>query len=127
MFELTVKRRFAAAHRLLGYSGECATLHGHTWTVQVEVSGERLDSCGMLIDFKIIKEMIDGIIAQLDHNYLNDIDYFRAGVNPTAENLALFIFEKLKERLSGFSDSLSICGVRVWESPDASAYYREGR
>lgn len=127
MFELSIKRRFAAAHRLEGYSGQCAALHGHTWTVEAVVEGESTDSCGMLIDFKILKEMVDGIIIELDHTCLNDVRHFAgagAAINPTAENLAVYIFNMIKEQLKEISPEIRVRGVRVWESPDASAYYR---
>lgn len=129
MFEITVKRRFSAAHRLEGYDGQCAALHGHTWTVEVAVSGGRLDGCGMLVDFKILKEMVDGIIRQLDHTYLNELECFGGTggrTNPTAENLAVFIYDKVKMELNKAAPGVMPLGVRIWESPDASAFYREG-
>lgn len=128
MFEITVKRRFSAAHRLEGHAGQCASLHGHTWTVEVTVAGRRLDGCGMLVDFKILKDMVDGIIRQLDHTYLNDLECFCGGAgekNPTAENIAMYIYHRVREDLSGFAPGVYPRGVRIWESPDASAFYRE--
>ena len=128
MFELSVKRRFAAAHRLEGYQGQCSALHGHTWIVEVMVAGSGLDSCGMLVDFRIIKETVDGIVTDLDHSYLNDIVFFSGGDpknNPTAENIAFYIYGKVKEQIIKISPGLMVRGVRVWESPDASALYRE--
>ncbi len=127
MFELTVKRRFAAAHKLEGYDGKCSALHGHTWTVEVTVAGRRTDQCGMLVDFKILKEMVDGIIRQFDHVYLNDLECFQGPggkINPTAENLAVYIYGEVKGALSKIGPGVSPLAVRVWESPDASALYR---
>lgn len=128
MFEITVNRRFAAAHRIEGHRGRCAGLHGHTWTVEVTVGGRQLDHCGMLVDFKTIKDVVDGIIRHLDHAYLNELEYF-GGVagkkNPTAENLAEYIYFRVKEELSGIASEASPFSVRIWESPDASALYRE--
>ncbi len=126
MFEITVKRRFSAAHRLEGYIGQCSALHGHTWTVEVTVGGRRLDGCGMLLDFKALKEMVDGIIRQLDHTYLNELECFGPGGenNPTAENLAFLIFSRIGEELSRMAPGVAPLGVRVWESPEASAFYR---
>ena len=128
MYEITVNRRFAAAHRIEGHRGRCADLHGHTWTVEVTVGGRRLDHCGMLVDFKTIKDVVDGIIRHLDHTYLNELDCFGddAGEKkPTAENLAEYIYVKVREELSGIAPEVSPCSVRIWESPDASALYRE--
>lgn len=128
LYELTVKRRFAAAHKLDGYNGKCANLHGHTWTVEVLVKGDKLDRCGMLVDFGTLKEMVDGIIGHLDHSYLNDLECFAGnnmGLNPTAENLAAYIYRRVREELSGIAPGVRPGGVRVWESPDAFACYRE--
>lgn len=129
MFELTIKRRFAAAHRLEGYTGRCSSLHGHTWTVEVAVAGRRLDSLGMLLDFKILKEVVDGIICQFDHAYLNELECFSGPggkKNPTAENVAEHIFRAVKEALLKDYPDISPVAVRVWESSEASALYREG-
>lgn len=129
MFEITVKRKFAAAHKLDGYTGRCSALHGHTWTVEVAVSGRRLDSLGMLVDFKTLKEVVDGIIRQFDHGYLNELECFNGPAgkkNPTAENIAEYIYRTVKEALLKISQDISPVAVRVWESPDASALYREG-
>ncbi|RKO67202.1 6-carboxytetrahydropterin synthase QueD [Desulfofundulus salinus] len=123
MYRLTVIKRFAAAHRLVNYQGQCARLHGHTWTVEVSVGGEKLDSCGMLIDFRALKELVGKIVGELDHSYLNDLHPFNElNFNPTAENLARHIFYKLKSLLP---PDLTMSEVRVWESPDVCASYRE--
>lgn len=128
MFELTVKRRFAAAHKLENYIGKCAALHGHTWTVEVTVRGKHLDDCGMLIDFKLLKNMVDKLIKPFDHSYLNELDVFADNgvqINPTAENLAYYIYREMKKAFLNGHPNISISTVRVWESPEASALYRE--
>jgi len=127
LFELTVRRRFAAAHRLEGHAGQCADLHGHTWTVEVLVAGGQLDRCGMLVDFKVLKEVVDGIVRQFDHKYLNQLQCLGTAqrANPTAENLAEFIYRGVGEALTRLAPGVAPKAVRVWESPDASATYRE--
>lgn len=126
MYELTVRSKFSAAHKLCGYPGDCARLHGHTWTVQVKVTGEELDQLGMLVDFKDIKKQLAGIIDQLDHRYLNDIPGFgEGGINPTAENLSCYIFKSLKKSIAGIKKGVRLKEISVWESPDAYATYRE--
>ncbi|RYD04481.1 hypothetical protein N752_14000 [Desulforamulus aquiferis] len=98
MYELTVSKSFSAAHILCGYPGDCARLHGHTWTVQVKVKGEELDNLGMLVDFKAIKKELMNLIDQFDHRFINDLDGFGdGGVNPTAENLAFYIYRSLEK------------------------------
>ncbi len=126
MFELTVRSRFSAAHSLCGYPGDCARLHGHTWTVEVKVTGDKLDQLGMLVDFKDIKKQLSKIIDQLDHRFLNDIPGFREeGVNPTAENLAYYIYKTLEQAIDAIREGVRLKEISVWESPDAYATYRE--
>ena len=54
MFELVVNGAFEAAHRLVDYPGKCNRLHGHSWTVEMSVSGDKLDNIGMVADFKVL-------------------------------------------------------------------------
>lgn len=126
MYELSVRARFAAAHFLRDYSGPCAQLHGHTWTVEVAVKGKGIGRNGMLIDFQELKSALKKITGELDHRNLNDLKYFGvSGVNPTAENLARHIFIRLKNELTFTEGGVDVSLVRVWESPDAWASYRE--
>jgi 6-pyruvoyltetrahydropterin/6-carboxytetrahydropterin synthase len=118
MFELTVSADFASAHQLHGYQGDCKDLHGHTWKVEVVVASDRLDSIGMVVDFKAIKKQLKDFLKQIDHVYLNDVPAFK-NINPTTENLAKFICE-------GFSkvcQPLSLKRVRIWESETSSVTY----
>ncbi|OAT81347.1 6-carboxytetrahydropterin synthase QueD [Desulfotomaculum copahuensis] len=121
MYQLSVTKRFAAAHRLSNYQGQCANLHGHTWQLEVTVKGEKLDANGMLLDFKALKEMVGRVIKELDHQYLNELPSFNR-INPTAENLARYISGRLRVLLA---PELQLALVRVWESPDAWAGYTE--
>ncbi len=127
MFEIAVKTRFAAAHFLSGYNGSCASLHGHTWQVEAAFAGRDLDHTGMLLDFKEVKEKIRNIIQELDHVNLNDLTPFIKGRedNPTAENLARYIYRRLKLEFSAHEPYVRLTAVKVWESPDASALYTE--
>lgn len=129
MYELTVKTRFAAAHSLSDYNGSCARLHGHTWQVEVTFNGPDLDQTGMLIDFKEVKTKVKSIVDELDHVNLNDLNPFKKGgvENPTVENLARYIYKRLKLEFSDRERSVKVAVVRVWESPDASASYTEDR
>ncbi len=125
MYELTVKNSFSSAHSIPDYDGKCARLHGHTWQVEATVRGEHLDRKGMLVDFKKIKTGLNEIIAGLDHQYLNDLKIFKEeGENPTAENLAKYIYITLKKLIENEND-VKLAMVRVWESPSASASYLE--
>lgn len=121
-FTLTTHLEFAAAHRLRGYEGNCERLHGHNWKVAISVSGSKLNEVGMLIDFKEIKRKGKAVLSQLDHFYLNDIPPFDAQLNPTAENIAFYLFEQLAQQID--DDRIQISSVTVWENDRNSATYR---
>lgn len=91
MYYVKKTMEIAGAHRLqLSYESKCANLHGHNWIISVYCRAERLNSDGMVCDFKHIKEKIHG---SLDHKCLNDVFDF----NPTAENIAKWITEQIPE------------------------------
>jgi 6-pyruvoyltetrahydropterin/6-carboxytetrahydropterin synthase len=113
-FMLTSQLEFAAAHRLRGYEGNCARLHGHNWKVEVSVSGEHLNDVGMLMDFKEIKRRAKVVLDELDHFYLNDITPFNDELNPTAENIAWFLFDRLSKDIN--DNRISVASVKVWEN-----------
>ena len=96
MFEIEVKGTFDAAHRVMGYRGKCARLHGHSWTVEVRVAGRQLDEMGILVDFSELNQTLKGILAQLDHQNLNELPMFQC-VNPTAESIARYIYEQMEK------------------------------
>jgi 6-pyruvoyltetrahydropterin/6-carboxytetrahydropterin synthase len=127
MYKLTVRTRFAAAHSLRDYEGPCAKVHGHTWHIEATFSGCRLDNKGMLLDFSEVKAKIRTIVAELDHNNLNEVKPFTSGAenNPTVENLARYIYHCLKKDSERNNQQAQINSVRVWESPDTSAAYSE--
>ena len=123
MFEIKVKGEFDAAHRVAGYPGKCDRLHGHSWTVELSVTGCQLDELGMLADFKVVRGTLMKLLDTMDHQYLNELPCFQ-GINPTAENIAQFIYRALvKEPV--FSQAARLQSVCVWESPHSSVTYRE--
>ncbi|MBF0594941.1 MAG: 6-carboxytetrahydropterin synthase QueD, partial [Candidatus Omnitrophica bacterium] len=114
MFELTVRDDFSSAHFLRDYDGQCKNLHGHTWKVAVTVSGTELDKVGVMADFVKMKAHLKSILSRLDHACLNDLDFFKAN-NPTAENLAQYIYREYKPLIA----PVRLVKVRVWESDKA--------
>lgn len=93
---------FEAAHKLpnVPEGHKCARLHGHSFMVRIAVEGPVGDRSGWVMDFGDIKKAFKPIWNQLDHYYLNDI----AGLeNPTSENLAVWIWAKLKPVLPELS------------------------
>ncbi|MCD6220945.1 6-carboxytetrahydropterin synthase QueD, partial [bacterium] len=98
MYEIKIIDEFSAAHRLKNYKGKCENLHGHNWKVEVVISGEFLDKTGLLLDFGILKEKLNFVLKKLDHKNLNRISFFYR-TNPTSENIAYYIFIKMKTLL----------------------------
>lgn len=123
MFELTVRDEFSAAHQLRGYEGACENLHGHNWKVEAVVRGSRLNEIGILIDFKELKKALKEILSELDHRHLNEHPAFKDR-NPSSENLARFIFERLEEKLAG--KPVEVFRVTVCETERACASYLRG-
>lgn len=121
MFELNVDAHFAAAHLLRGYQGDCGRVHGHTWKVTATVAASGNENLGMSLDFKDISSKLDAIIVLLDHRNLNDLEWF-ADRNPTAENLAVFIFNRLHSEIEG--PGIELRSVTVAESERYRVTYR---
>lgn len=122
-YKLSVIKSFSSAHFLRHYKGKCENLHGHNWRIKASFSGENLLDNGMLIDFADIREALDEIIVYLDHKCLNETAPFDE-INPTAENIAAFIFAKLQKKNT---ENAEVSGVEVWENADASALVTELR
>ena len=120
MYELTVESAFSAAHRLRNYQGKCENLHGHNWRVEVTIASNQLDNKGMVIDFRKIKEKLGKVLDKLDHTYLNELSEFKK-VNPTSENIASYIYSKLKNLIK--EKKIIVKRVSVWETKDSSATY----
>ncbi len=123
MFRITVADRFAAAHQLRGYKGQCERLHGHNWQVEVTVEGEELSGNGILLDFSLLKKALSGVLKGLDHSFLNELSYFQER-NPTSEHLAYLIFCEMRQALRAYP-GVRVREVTVWESDRARATYLE--
>ena len=96
--ELRKTFQFEAAHLLpkLPESHKCRRLHGHSFKVEIVVEGECDPKLGWLIDYADLSSAFKPLLAQLDHYYLNEI---RGLENPTSENIAVWIWERLKPGL----------------------------
>ncbi|GEN45485.1 6-carboxytetrahydropterin synthase QueD [Alkalibacillus haloalkaliphilus] len=115
---------FDAAHHLHCYEGKCKNLHGHTYKVIFGISGY-VDDTGILIDFgdikKIWKELIE---IYLDHRYLNEM---LPPMNTTAENMVVWIYEKMDEALQQDEsryDGTRVEFIRLFETPTSYAEAR---
>ena len=102
MFEVRVEADFAEAHFLKDYHGKCENLHGHNYKVFAHARGKELDDGGMLLDFGILKGALGTVVKILDHTNLNDLTENGELVfknNPSAERIAMWIFQQLKIQL----------------------------
>ncbi len=119
MFTVSVETYFWASHRLVLPDGSKEPLHNHNWSVTAVLSSEKLDSMAVVMDFQKLKEMVDNIVAEFDNRVLNEISYFQQN-NPSAENVAKFIYEKLRVKLP---KGVKLRSIRVVEEPGCSAKY----
>ena len=137
MLTVTKSVKFDAAHVLTNHQGLCKNLHGHTYRVEASVSQQPGDTADMVIDFKDLTHTCEEVIlSRFDHAFIYDSSSvgeseiaavvekngMRTVAIPfrsTAENLSRYFFGELKAHLPG------LCSVRVWETPDSCAEYRE--
>ena len=139
MYTLQTKANFDSAHFLKGYDGKCSNLHGHRWTVEVELAAETLQSegqCrGMVMDFSEVKSVLREEANRLDHCLLIEADSLKSVTmealkdegfrvlefpfRPTAENFAKYFYDLMKQK------GCPVTQVRVYETPNNCAGYRE--
>ncbi len=122
MYEVKVNTKFSAAHQLRGYDGKYENLHGHNWGATVIVEAESLDSIGVGIDFIVLKEKVETILAKLDYKNINEIAPFDTQ-NPSAENIARWVFEQLSADIN--SDHRRVKRVEIREMDECGAAYYE--
>ena len=113
---------FDAAHHLHHYEGKCKNLHGHTYRAILGLSGYT-DERGLMIDFGDIKEIWkQKIEIHLDHRYLNETLPL---MNTTAENIVVWIYEKLTEALlDEVYNGVRVEFIRLYETPTSYAEAR---
>ncbi|MDO4863584.1 MAG: 6-carboxytetrahydropterin synthase QueD [Ruminococcus sp.] len=141
MYRLKTSAAFDSAHFLAGYNGKCANIHGHRWTLEVEVgSAELIDSGekrGMIIDFGDLKKAVRALADDFDHALIYEEGSLKAATvaalneesfrliavpfRPTAENFARFFCERLA------AQGLPVSSVTVYETPENCAVYEVER
>ena len=120
MFELKTIFSFGSAHQLRNYNGKCEHLHGHNWKIEVYVKGDKLDDNGLLIDFTEIKRVTREILEDIDHKFLNELEYFTE-INPSSENIAKYIYERTSTQIN--DNRIHVSRITAWESDNACATY----
>src|SRR5438034_11526235 len=121
-YEVMIERNFSSAHQLRGYKGKCENLHGHNYKIEIYARGRKLNNIGLLVDFVELKDAADDLVIYLDHKNLNELEPFIAEQNPSAENVARFVLERLAARLD--EDRVKIYKVRCFETPTSVAIYQ---
>ena len=122
MFDVEIRRTFSAAHQLKGYNGDCRNLHGHNYSVVVNVRAEKLNSIGIALDFKLLKSVLDELLGGYDHHNLSELPEFQS-VNPTSEILAQTIYRAMGAKLNG--EGIKVAWVRIGESENSAVTYSE--
>jgi len=119
MFTVSIETRFRASHQLILTDGSKEPAHRHDWLITADVSSDSLNAMGVVIDFRWLKAAVDNIVAEFDNKSLSRIDYFQRN-NPSAENVAKYIYEKLEPKLP---EGLKLQSIRVVEEPGCSARF----
>lgn len=124
MFRVVINDNFSSAHFLRNYKGKCENLHGHNYQIEIFVLSENLNNDEMVIDFTELKKITKDILQDIDHKLINEIEFFKQH-NPTSENIAFYLFNKINKRLKEDFKNLILEKVRVWETERQYAEYFE--
>ncbi len=117
MHELVKTFRFEAAHSLPNVppAHKCSRLHGHSYRVDIHVTGEPSGQTGWVIDFGEIKRAVEPVLDELDHRCLNDLPGL---ANSTSETICAYLWDRIAGDLPGLS------AITVWESDTSRCIYR---
>ena len=125
MFEVTVEAGFSSGHYLRNYRGKCENPHGHNYRVLVTLAGEELDEAGLLLDFKLLKQVMRPVVDRIDHQMLNDLEPFTT-LNPSAENLARYFFQETAKQLDEMTRGrVKVKDCTLFETDTSFARYYE--
>lgn len=139
MYYLKTNSSFDSAHFLKGYEGKCSNIHGHRWTVEIEVGSESLqengNTRGMIVDFSELKNDLNSITDALDHCLIieagslkettkaalldENFKIVELDFRPTAENFSKYFYEKM-EKLG-----YAVRYATVYETPNNCATYQK--
>jgi 6-pyruvoyltetrahydropterin/6-carboxytetrahydropterin synthase len=121
MFTISVEKHFRASHQLTLPDGSKESVHQHDWVVTADVSSEKLNNMGVVMDFQALKAMMDKTVCGFENSALESIGYFQQN-NPSAENVAKYIYDKLRIELP---KGVKLRNIRVAEEPGCSAKFHE--
>ena len=135
---------FETAHLLPGYTGGCGNLHGHSYKLEVTVSGPQVEGWGMVIDFKNLKKAMQEVVpdhmfvynkenpSEVEKDLVNvlekyELAYRGFNFDTTAENMVKYYAEYLEEILQnefGYED-IEVVEAKLWETRDSYATYKK--
>ena len=125
MYEVTVEAHFSSGHYLREYYGKCENPHGHNYRVLVTLAGAELEPNGLLLDFKVLKDILKPVVNYLDHQMINDLEPFTT-LNPSAENLARYFIDKTNEHLRDVTGGrVRVKQSTIFETDTSQATYYE--
>ena len=139
MYKLKTKASFDSAHFLKDYEGKCSNIHGHRWTVEIEVGAGTVEhdtqNRGMVVDFSNLKKDLREIADYFDHSLIMETGSLRQATEdaliaenlrivkvdfrPTAENFAKYIYDEMTSR------GYKVIEASVYETPNNVASYCE--
>lgn len=119
MFTISVTSSFSAFHQLTLPNGSKEQLHNHGWEVIIDVSSERLNNMGLVMDFVLLKGMVEKITGDFEGKKLEEIDYFQQN-GSSAEIVARHIYKEIELQLP---DEVRLEAVSVIETPGCSAKF----
>jgi 6-pyruvoyltetrahydropterin/6-carboxytetrahydropterin synthase len=119
LFTVSVKMSFRASHQLALPDGSMEPQHTHNWSVLAELGSEKLDKMGVVMDFNRLRALIGDILAEFDNSHLGAMAYFQRK-NPSAENVAACIYQKIEPKLP---QAVELQSVRVAEEPGCWAKF----
>lgn len=115
---ITKRIEFCYGHFLPGYQGKCANVHGHNSFLEVTISrtSGQPSYQGMVVDFGELKGILSEVVEQLDHKLINDLLPI-----PTAENIAIWIFNQIDSRLKEALPGVQVEKIKVSETSNSWA------
>ena len=122
MFTVGIETQFKAWHSIPLSDGTKEPEHEHFWAVEVEVSNDTLEDGGVVINFAQLKSRLMDVTSTLSDSVLNEMDYFKNKC-PSAENVAVYIFDRLEPLLSA---NARLKSVKVSEQVGCWAIYTKG-
>lgn len=133
MITCTRRIEFDAAHRILNHESKCKMLHGHRYALEASFAAKKLDDLGRVIDFGIVRELLGSWIDEhFDHNTILSIKDKKLGEkiaaetgqkiffldeNPTAENIAKFLFEEICPKIFA-KKNVKCVAIKLYETPN---------